>query len=173
MFHALAKENNAKAWLATAVILVILSLGGIVTAVSADSLTGGNHNTISIRSNNDFTPPGSTSGCACVTGGSGTKSDPYIIGPWTIMATSDAPGVAVDGTGGAVSKFFILSHITVHGTSRTDGVDLISINGMGVDAIQAANIDSSANGILLRNTSGVTITGNSLNNNQFWGIKLT
>ncbi len=88
------------------------------------------------------------------------------------MATSNVPGVVIDGTGGKINQFFILSHITIHGTNHTDGIDLININGMGVDAIQAANIDASANGILLSGTSGVTINGNSLNNNQLWGVKL-
>ncbi len=84
------------------------------------------------------------------------------------MATSSRPGILISG----VTKFFTMTHITVHGTSSNDGIDLTNINGKGIDAIQAANIDGAANGIILNSVSGVTISGNSINNNFLWGIKL-
>ena len=40
------------------------------------------HAAITITSNADF------SSCACVTGGNGTASSPFIIGPWSIAAPS-------------------------------------------------------------------------------------
>ncbi len=119
-----------------------------------------------VKSDGDF------ASCACVVKGSGTSSDPFVIGPWTIMATTSGPGVLVDGTGGTITKFFTLLHITVHGTTSNDGIDLTNINGGGVDSIQAANIDRAANGILLNGVSEVTISGNSVNNNFLWGIQL-
>ncbi len=164
------------------ILLVTTSIVALLTSASftaafAASLTGGNHKPIMIQSNSDFTAIGLTTECGCVVRGTGTSSDPFIIGPWTIMATSSGPGVLLNGTGGTITKFFTLIHITVHGTKDNDGIDLVNVNGLGstgehFDSIQAANIDGARIGIFLRNTAGVTVTGNSLNNDFEWGVKL-
>ncbi len=148
------------------VFLISFSILG-VTATFAASTTGGNHAPIAIKSDGDFTA------CSCVKSGTGTSVDPYVIGPWTIMATTSDPGVLVDGSGGTITKFFVLSHITVHGTESNDGIDLVNINGGGIDTLAAINIDGAANGIFLSGVSGVTISGNSINNDFLWGIQLT
>jgi hypothetical protein len=53
----------------------------------------GSHSPIVIASDSDFQT------CICLSGGSGTPTNPYIIGPWT--TNSLAPGgvgLSVDGT---------------------------------------------------------------------------
>ncbi len=156
-------------------ILVALALfsllsSGIFAAGSARSLSAGSHDPISITKDTDFTPAGASGGCKCVREGDGGPH-PFIIGPWSIMANSKMPGVHIDGSGG-ITKSFVLYHVSVHGTGETNGIELFNLNGMGADAIQAANVDGALNGIALSQTTGVTITGNSVNNNQEWGIKL-
>ena len=72
--------------------LLALGLGGGV-ARSAEPPT---HAAITIVSDADFVT------CACVTSGSGTAADPYVIGPWTISAESSGGwALKVDNSSGA------------------------------------------------------------------------
>src|SRR5262245_22920540 len=66
----------------------------------------GSHAAIAIQSDADF------ASCGCVTGGSGTASDPYIIGPWSINNVGGA-AVSIDGT--TLTKSFTLSNLTIAG----------------------------------------------------------
>ena len=158
---------------AVATLLAILLVAAVVAPVQGASLKGGNHSPISITSDFGFTSVGSAIGCACVSDGTGSSSDPFEIGPWTIMATSSGPGVLISG----VTKFFAMSHLTIHGTGVNDGIDLVNLNAVGpsgehLDSITAVNIDGARNGIALAQVAGVSISGNSLNNNRAWGIRL-
>ncbi len=162
-----------KPTLAVTIATFALVSGMVFTPGFAASLTGGNHAPIIVKSDVDLTLVGSTSGCACVSSGTGGPADPFIIGPWTIMATGSGPGVLIQ----SVTKVFTLLHITVHGTGGNDGVDIVNVNGLGpkgehFDNILSANIDGAAIGVSLTNTSGVTIRGDSINNSQLWGIRL-
>jgi len=54
---------------------------------------------------------------------------------------------------------------------------LINVNGLGsggqhLDQVIASNIDGASNGIFLNGVEGVTISGNSVNNDNFWGVKI-
>ncbi len=156
------------------IIAILLASTSLVTVGRGASLTGGNHGPISITSDTDFTTVDASTGCQCVSAGSGTPSDPYIIGPWTIMATSNSPGVLVQG----VTKFFTLDHITVHGTGLSDGIDIFNVNaplgpqGQPQDKILAVNLDGTANGIYIKNSSGILVKGDSINNSFLWGLRL-
>ena len=67
------------------------------------------HAAITITSNAGF------SSCQCVTAGTGTASDPYVIGPWTITSPSGGPkggwSVKVDNSKGTVTAFFNITGI--------------------------------------------------------------
>ncbi len=170
MFEFLRNRKTGLATLTVALVVLSVAVSGVVFA---SSMTGGNHDPINIQSDNDFTTIGSTSGCSCVSFGKGTQAEPFLIGPWTIMATRNSPGVLIRG----VTKNFILLHITVHGGNTNDGIELVNLNALGphgehFDVVRAANIDRAANGVLLRNASGVTVSGDSVNNNLLWGVKL-
>ena len=63
---------------------------------------------IVIASDSDFQK------CNCVSGGSGTTTNPYIIGPWKINSLApDGVGVSVDGT--LLTKSFTLFKLTLAG----------------------------------------------------------
>ncbi len=149
-------------------IAILLASTSVVMVGHGASLTGGNHAPISIMNNADFIT------CQCVMSGSGGASDPYTIGPWTIMATSNSPGVLLQG----VTKFFKLDHITVHGTGQADGIDIFNVNppldsnGQPQDKILAVNLDGTANGIYIKNSSGILVKGDSINNSFLWGLQL-
>jgi hypothetical protein len=50
------------------------------------------HSPIVIQSDSDFTS------CTCVTGGSGSTADPFVIGPWSINKIGTGAGIYIDGT---------------------------------------------------------------------------
>jgi hypothetical protein len=134
------------------VLVAMLSLGAGVTHASSG------HAPIAIQSNSDF------SSCGCVAGGSGTTSDPYIIGPLTI---NNVNGVAVSIDGTNLTKSFELLNLTIAGNSAsTDtGIVLNHINLSGSQSIVAlvygvhTSIQTNNVGILVENSSYVTLDG--------------
>jgi hypothetical protein len=82
----------------------------IAIPASASFADSAQHAAITIASNSDFLS------CNCVTAGTGTASDPYIIGPWTIASPSGGTkggwSVKVDNSKGTVTDFFDIAGIT-------------------------------------------------------------
>jgi hypothetical protein len=122
------------------------------------------HAPITIASDADF------QACNCVVSGSGTTADPFIIGPWSI--NSIQPGgaaVSIDGT--SLTKSFRLLNLTIagNGDSSSTGIVLNHINPSGQNTISAAvtgaqtSIQSAGIGILVENSSFVTLDGDGAN----------
>jgi parallel beta-helix repeat protein len=110
--------------------------------------------------------------CNCVVSGSGTTTDPYIIGPWAI--NSAGPGstaVSIDGT--SLTKSFTLFNLTIagNGDSSSAGIVLNHINPSGQNTISASvrgsqtSIQSAGTGIAVENSSFVTLDGGGSNAN--------
>ena len=139
--------------LTSGVFVHMFSFGMLFTASVALGANISAHAPIFIRSDADFTTK-----CACVKSGLGTMTDPYIIGPLSI----------IDGTN--LTKSFVLLNLTVagNGSATGRGIVLQNINNpTGTQAkpigatvkgtqtsIQTANI-----GILVENSSHVTLDG--------------
>lgn len=124
----------------------------------------GSHAPIAIASDSDF------QACSCVSSGSGTTTDPYIIGPWAINSTgANDTAVSVDGT--SLTKSFTLFNLTIagNGASSSIGVLLNHINPTGARAISAAvagtqtSLQSNGIGIMVENSSFVTLDGGNAN----------
>jgi len=138
--------------IALVVLVAMLSLSVGVTHAS------GGHAPIVIQSDSDFTS------CSCVASGSGTTSDPYIIGPLTI---NNVNGVAVSIDGTKLTKSFELLNLTIAGnsTSTDTGIVLNHINPPGSQAIVAlvygvqTSIQTNNVGILVENSNFVTLDG--------------
>src|SRR5712692_1890339 len=98
----MARLRRTMIAVAAGTLLALGLPGGMVQSASEPPW----HAAITITSNADF------AACACVTGGSGTASDPYVIGPWTIPAES-AGGWAlkVDNSSGAITAYFRVAGI--------------------------------------------------------------
>jgi parallel beta-helix repeat protein len=110
--------------------------------------------------------------CGCVASGSGTTTDPYVIGPLTINKTGAMnTAVSIDGT--LLTKSFTLYNLTIagNGTESSVGVFLNHINPSGSPTISAAvtgtqtSIQSNGIGIVLENSSFVTLDGGNANPN--------
>lgn len=110
--------------------------------------------------------------CGCVASGSGTTADPYVIGPLAINKTrSGIAAVSIDGT--LLTKSFTLFNLTIagNGTTSSVGISLNHINPSGNATISAAvtgpqtSIQSNGIGIVVENSSFVTLDGGNANPN--------
>jgi hypothetical protein len=122
------------------------------------------HPPIVIQSDADF------SNCTCVTGGDGSQPHPFIIGPWSINSVN-GNAVLVDGT--SLTKSFVIFNLTAagHNDSTSQGIVLQNINPSGRQVITATvlgkqtSIQSENTGILVKNSSYVTLDGAGENPN--------
>jgi len=129
------------------------------------AMANGSHGPISIAVDSDF------QACGCVVSGSGTPSDPYVIGPWAINSVAAGTGVSIDGT--SLTKSFTLFNLTIAGNSSTSstGIVLSHINAPGQSTIEASvtgsqtAIQSMSTGILVQTSSYVTLDGGGANPN--------
>lgn len=141
----------------------ILMLTSILS-LSANAGGPPSHSPIVIRHDADF------STCACVTGGDGSAANPFVIGPWTI---NSANGAAVFVDGSTLTKSFLIPNLTSAGKSAnaSQGIVLQNINPGGIQVILAAvtgkqtSIQSEGVGILISNSSYVTLDGQGENPN--------
>jgi hypothetical protein len=155
------------------VVLLAVSVGlgfsiPIPTTVAAGSDVG-QHGPITITSNSDFTGVGSATGCACVTAGTGTASDPYVIGPWAISAPSDGThgwAIQVDNSAGGVTDSFMISGISIGytGVPFTDpAIQLVDVNNPAGTTISNVSANEVGRGVELDGASHVTLDGLNLN----------
>ena len=154
-----------------------LLLGLLVAMPFGTSAVASSSGAITIVGDSDFTPIGSHTGCACVTSGSGTATDPFLIEKLTIMVGA-TPGVAISGTHAS----FDLDHLTIHTTDQAPAIAFTNVTGPA--SITHVNIDSpgtiaagSGNpngmGIELIDSRNVAIRGDSINTLSSWGIRVS
>jgi parallel beta-helix repeat protein len=156
-----------------------LFLGGLLVLASALSLTpaviAGSHPTITIKSDSDFTT------CGCVSSGSGTSSNPYILSGLTLYSKT-GPGLLVDNTAGQITKYFVISSDTVTGgngpPTSFPGVEFINVNGLGSITGGQNTFNGNQYGIMLVNSQNILIdgvsdeTGSSASGNGIAGISI-
>jgi parallel beta-helix repeat protein len=141
------------------VLLPNLSFGGESTLKP--------HNPIFINSEKGFTKPDAGRGCECVTGGSGTSTDPYIIENWDIESP-ERYGIYVYGT----DAHFVIRGVKVNGIKdpRYSGIYLEDIQNARIQGTTVTN--NKGSGILLHDSSNNELSGNTLRDNANVGIGL-
>jgi hypothetical protein len=121
------------------------------------------HAAITISSDADFTA------CACVTGGLGTASSPFVIGPWKVSAPNeDGSALKVDNSSGAVTKYFRIDGLVTSFDDTTAGhalVWLVKVTRSTTIANLVANNDYT--GVFLDRSANITLDG--INVNQMKG----
>jgi hypothetical protein len=150
--------------LAMVALAAVLVAGLFLMRVGVVHAGGGGHAPINILSDSDFTS------CSCVSSGSGTTSNPYIIGPLTI---NNVNGVAVSIDGTNLTKSFELLNLTIAGnsTSTDTGIVLNHINPGGTQTVVAkvygaqTSIQTNNLGVLVENSNYVTLDGAGENPN--------
>ena len=140
----------------------VIVVGVLLSAVAARAGGPPAHAPIVIQSDADF------AACGCVTGGSGTTSNPYVIGPWTINGSGTA--ILVNGT--SLTKSFVIPNLTAAGNGRSNDVGIILENiNSGKASIVAkvvgkqTTIQSEDIAIVVSNSKGVVLDGGGANTN--------
>ena len=122
------------------------------------------HQRILIGDAAEFTIPGAGTGCECVTRGSGSFSDPFVISGWRLNA-SDGEGISIART---TVHFLIVNVAVVNGSGHHGGVVLRDVeNG----AITDSSFFGVRDGISLYTSSNILIANNTFLDNDF-GILL-
>lgn len=113
---------------------------------------------VSITSDSDFLT------CGCVSTGTGSASNPYVLSGLTLYSSA-APGLLVDNTGGGISKYFDVAGDTVTGgngpPAAYPGIEFKNLNGLGEITGFANTFSSNSYGILLLNSQNILIDGGS------------
>lgn len=146
--------------------LFFLVAAVLIYRPGATRAANGSSGPIAIATDSDFLT------CGCVASGSGTAADPYVIGPLAINKTGAAnTAVSIDGT--LLTKSFTIYNLTIagNGTDSSVGILLNHINPSGTQAISAAvtgaqtSLQSNGIGIVVENSSFVTLDGGNANPN--------
>src|SRR6266487_994088 len=154
-------------------ILAITALFALPAVPALASASG--HAAITITSNAGF------STCGCVTSGTGTAANPFVIGPWSIGAPSGGTGgwsVKIDNSGGGITDYFAIFGIssTYNDTTTTDPtIWLVGVKT--ATTISGNNANPTAGndlgiGIELDNSSNISIDGVNYNKGNGIGVYL-
>ncbi len=159
-------------------MMLMLSTGTIfhVSVVHA-STSYTVHSPIQIIGNSEFNQPNG------VTGGKGTRSDPYLIEGWSIAALNGQSAIRIEST----TAYFLILHVqllnpqfgiyltdvangSVKNSTLTGSYSAIRIESSNNIIISGNNITGTGNGILELNTmSGPLTSGLTIENNTFSG----
>jgi len=128
----------------------LILAGAILFAVMfipGETIAPTSHTSISITSDQDFTPENG------VTGGSGVISDPYVIEGWDIDAVSGY-GIWMSDT----SAYFVIRNVGAHGSRMADGIHLYNVSNGLVENNMISN--NSVSGISIQYSASVLVIGN-------------
>jgi hypothetical protein len=144
-----------------ALLLAPVTAAAFVAIPASPGWAGGGaqHAAITITSNAGFVS------CQCVTAGSGTAADPYVIGPWAISSPSGGAqggwSVKVDNSQGTVTSFFNIVGITsAYNDTNPADPDIWLVNVHTPTAITFGKNGSAAT-TANNNGTGVRLDGSS------------
>lgn len=157
-------------------VLSILTVAVLYAFPAAPSSASTNmHAAITITSNAGF------SACGCVTSGSGTAANPYVIGPWAIAAPSNGTSgwsVKIDNSAGLITDYFNIFGIssTYNDTNTTDPtiwlVDVHTATAISGTSAHPTGGNDLGMGVELDGSSSVSVDGISYNKGNGTGIYL-
>jgi hypothetical protein len=144
-----------------------LLLASVVIALIAAAVLGAGPATASSRGAITITSNAGFASCGCVTAGTGSASNPYVIGPFAIATPSGGTSgwaVKVDNSGGGVTAFFTISGISAgyNDTNPTDPVIwLVKVTNPTTISSISANNDGT--GIELDSSANITLDNLNIN----------
>jgi hypothetical protein len=120
------------------------------------------HAGITINGNSGF------AACGCATG-TGTKADPYVVGPWAITSENGSnAAVTVEN----VTAYFTLTGISANYTDSDPSHPVIELSNVNVNSADSASVSgasANANGIGVEIDWSANITLSSVNVNKMFG----
>jgi len=114
---------------------------------------------ISIHDASDFTPPNSTTGCACVVAGSGSARDPYVIAGWEIDA-SQSDGISV----ASVDDHFVITQVNISGTRQHVAIRLENVQNA---KISNSTIAGTFVAVSIRGSKNIAVVDNAIGESQY------
>lgn len=157
-------------------VVSILAVAVLYVFPSAASSAGTNaHAAITITSNGGF------ASCGCVTSGSGTAADPYVIGPWAIAAPSSGThgwSVKIDNSAGLITDYFTIFGISsTYNDTNTDDPTIWLVDVHTATTISGTSADPTGGndlgiGVELDGSSHISVDGVSYNKGNGTGIYL-
>jgi hypothetical protein len=148
------------------IVLALLGIFGVRAAHAASS-----RGAVTINSDNDFLT------CGCVTAGSGTPADPYVIGPYQIgsPSSSTAGGYAIKIVG--VTKSFTITGVSIgYNDSNSDDpvIWLLNVHGTPANPIVVSGIDANndGTGVKIEKSSYIALDNLNINKMNGTGISL-
>jgi hypothetical protein len=171
-----ARPAVARRFMCAARLASVLALPAGVLGASASLAHAATIAPIVISSDADFTPVGAPSGCACVS--SIDASGAYVIANWSITSNG-VPGVSVVSTSGSITERFRLDHISVHTSGNAPGILMrnltspASVTYPNITTPPSTPLAAGNIGIEIDSSTGVSVTGGSINNLGDWGIRVS
>ncbi len=152
--------NHAALTVLVAITLLASFLTLLVSQVAAQNSNGRSpRGPILITGNDDFTASNG------VVGGTGTPSDPYVIGEHQINASA-AHGIRIENT----NVSFLIREVVLHsGGQFHDGVSFQNVTNGRIESTEVSN---SRNGIHVVDSGNITLSANNLSSNSGHGIHL-
>ena len=147
------------------IVIFILFFLLLLSPFSIGGNSGSKHDVIRINGDDEFTQENG------VTGGNGTRDNPYIIENWVINATNRGDGIRISNT----RSYFIIRNCMVYNSSGN------SLPYFGWAGIHLSNVSSgviennlciggSWYGISLYRSSHIILSGNNLSDNKYAGV---
>ena len=133
----------------------------------------GGHAAITITSDAGF------STCGCVTSGTGTSTDPFVIGPWSIPAPSGGTSgwsVKIDNSKGKITDYFnIFGVSSAYNDTNTTDPTIWLVNVKTATTISGNNANPTGGnnlgiGIELDNSANISIDGVDYNKGNGTGV---
>jgi parallel beta-helix repeat protein len=107
----------------------------------------------------DFTPPNSTTGCACVVAGSGSAGDPYVIAGWQIDA-SQTDGISV----ASVDDHFVITQVNISGTRQHTAIRLEDVQNAKVSNVTTAGTFVA---VSIRRSKNIAVVDNAITESEY------
>ncbi len=137
---------SGRGFLSMVGVVAMYALGSAAPAWAGGG--GGQHAGIAITSDASF------QSCKCVTSGSGTATNPYVIGPWAITSPAQGSAVSVDNSGGTITAHFTITGVSANYNDPSPSDPVIHLVDIGT-ATTVSNVSANGDGI------GIELDGSS------------
>lgn len=144
-----------------------LLLASVMAALVAAAVLGTGPVTASDRGAITITSNAGFTSCGCVTAGSGTASNPYVIGPFAIATPSGGTSgwaVKVDNSRGGVTAFFTITGISAGYTDTNPSDPVIwLVKVTNPTTISSISANNDGTGVEIDSSSNITLDNLNIN----------
>ena len=142
----------------TSMAVFLLTFLSVLIPLPTDVSASTPHSRISINGNANFTAANG------VTGGSGSRNDPYIVEGWEVNDSTSLEGIRVQNT----DAYFTIRYVYVHlDVLHSDGVVFYNVSNGRVESVI---VSGNLTGISIISSTNITVTSSTILSNWLHGI---